>query len=211
MLDQEDRPVPSAAVKLTRPALGTAKTETSMVSTNADGSFFAKLLPAVDSDLEIVASGFEVLQEKVKMAENLERIFSLRRHPTFTVRVLDWKGNELDKFVVTGHAMDGREVVARSQVRGTYYATEYPFKIYGSALNRGLGVTTTEVITTYQPEIRLILEEGYSLRGFVRYSDGRPVQEYTFFLKPPGARFFDMGVPFFPKRWLVGDLTPPLE
>ena len=167
----------------------------------ADG-FFEFILPPGAVTLEVKTKGHKTYWQTHEVTQDTE-IFPVlekfKKYRRFTVRVYDSKGQAVANPFVIGTALEsGKGVVSpvtrkidRSEPTQTYQASEYPFRIYATALHVGLGITEAKVIRAHQPNIDLRVKGGGRIEGNVADTDGNPVRDFTIVLRKDG---FDLGI-----------------
>ena len=170
-------------------------------TTGVDG-FFEFILPPGAVTLDVKIKGHKTYWQTHEVTQDTE-IFPVlekfKKYRRFTVRVFDSKGQAVaDPFVIGTALESGKGVVSpvtrkidRSESTQTYQASEYPFRIYATALHVGLGITEAKVIRSYQPNIVLRVKGGGRIEGNVADTDGNPVRDFTIVLRKDG---FDLGI-----------------
>ncbi len=185
VLDENGKPVKSAAVQVNTNARYSISDKTylwmepwlqiSQTTSDADGSFSLELPRPCKAWLAVFAEDFEPHRETLQISSDAELKISLSRHPQFAVKVHDREGKEISGITVMGLSPEGKEVVHEASVSGRYYATEYPFTIFGRDFLNNLGFTKGEWINKYREEI--ILELGQCVvQGKVIDQAGSPVK-----------------------------------
>jgi hypothetical protein len=140
-----------------------------------DGSFSLELPRPSKVWLAVFAEDFETHREILQITSDAELKILLSRHPQFEVKVHDLEGKKISGITVMGLSPEGKEVVHETSVSGRFYATEYPFTIFGRDISNNLGFTKGEWISKQQEEI--ILEIGQCVvQGKVIDQTGRPVK-----------------------------------
>ena len=162
-------------------------------------------LPGV-ATLEVNIKGHKTYWQSHEVTQDTEVFPVLRKYEekhktyrSFTVRVYDSKGQIVEDPFVIGTALEsGKGVVSpvagnfgRSNPPQTYHASEYPFRIYATALHLGSGITEAKVIQSYQANIDLRVRNGGRIEGNVADSDGNAVRDFTIVLRKDG---FDLGI-----------------
>lgn len=166
------------------------------------GGFFEFVLPPGVATLEVKTKGHKTYWQTHEVTQDTEVFPVLEKYKTyrsFTVRVYDTKGQLVEDPFVIGTALEsGKGVVSpltrgsdRSKPPQTYHASEYPFRIYATALHVGRGITEAKVIRSYQANIDLRVRGGGRIEGNVADSDGNPVRDFTIVLRKDG---FDLGI-----------------
>ena len=170
-------------------------------TTGVDG-FFEFILPPGAVTLDVKIKGHKTYWQTHEVTRDTE-IFPVlekfKKYRRFTVRVYDSKGQAVANPFVIGTALEsGKGVVSpvtrkidRSEPTQTYQASEYPFRIYATALHVGLGITEAKVIRSYQANIDLRVKGGGRIEGNVADTDGDPVRDFTIVLRKDG---FDLGI-----------------
>ena len=198
--DEDGLPMTGASVRL----FISSKTEqlgSAGSTTDADG-YFEFDFPPGSATLEVRLRDHKTYSQTREVTQDTEIFPVLKKHKkfrSFTVQVYDGKGRILaDPFVIGTALESGKGVVSpvrdgtdRSKPAQTYQATEYPFRIYATALHLGLGITEAKVIRSYQPNIDLRVRGGGRIEGNVADSDGNPVRDFTIVLRKDG---FDLGI-----------------
>ena len=171
-------------------------------STTDSNGMFDLVLPPGDVTLEVKFKDHRTYWQAHDVTEDTEIFPVLERYKKyrrFEVRVYDSKGQVVtDPFVIGTALESGKGVVSpvagnvvRSKRPPTYHATEYPFRIYATALHLGRGITEAKVIRSYQANIDLRVRGGGRIEGNVADSDGNPVRDFTIVLRKDG---FDLGI-----------------
>ena len=170
------------------------------------GGFFEFVLPPGVATLEVNIKGHKTYWQSHEVTQDTEVFPVLRKYEekhktyrSFTVRVYDSKGQIVEDPFVIGTALEsGKGVVSpvagnfgRSNPPQTYHASEYPFRIYATALHLGSGITEAKVIQSYQANIDLRVRNGGRIEGNVADSDGNAVRDFTIVLRKDG---FDLGI-----------------
>ena len=198
--DGEGLPLAGASVKLgvsTKSGpLGRAG-----ATTGSDGHFEFIFPPGV-ATLEVEFKDHKTYWQTHEVTQDTKIFPVLQRYKkyrSFTVQVYDGKGRIVaDPFVIGTALESGKGVVSpvagnidRSKSPQTYHATEYPFRIYATALHLGRGITEAKVIRSYQANIDLRVRGGGRVEGNVADSDRIPVRDFTIVLRKDG---FDLGI-----------------
>ena len=198
--DGEGHPLSGASVDLgvrtSSGSLGLAHS-----TTDSDGIFDFDLPPGAVT-LEVKFKDHRTYWQNHEVTEDTELFPVLekyRQFRRFTVKVYDGKGQVVaDPFVIGTGLESGKGVVSpvrdgvdRSKPVQTYQASEYPFRIYATALHLGRGITEAKVIRSYQANIDLRIRDGGRIEGNVADSDGNPVRDFTIVLRKDG---FDLGI-----------------
>lgn len=171
-------------------------------STTGSDGYFEFVLPPGVATLEVKIKGHKTYWQSHEVTQDTEIFPVLEKYKTyrsFTVRVYDSKGQIVEDPFVIGTALEsGKGVVspvagniARSKPPQTYHASEYPFRIYATALHLGRGITEAKVIHSYQANIDLRIGGGGKIEGNVADTDGNPVRDFTIVLRKDG---FDLGI-----------------
>ena len=171
-------------------------------STTGPDGYFEFVLPPGVATLEVKIKGHKTYWQTHEVSQDTE-IFPVlekyKKYRSFTVRVYDSKGQIVaDPFVIGTALESGKGVVspvagniAKSKPPQTYHASEYPFRIYATALHLGSGITEAKVIHSYQANIDLRIRGGGRIEGNVADTDGNPVRDFTIVLRKDG---FDLGI-----------------
>lgn len=171
-------------------------------STAGAAGYFEFVLPPGAATLEVKIKGHKTYWQTHEVTQDTE-VFPVlekyKKYRSFTVRVYDSKGQIVEDPFVIGTALEsGKGAVSpvagnfgRSKPPQTYHASEYPFRIYATALHLGLGITEAKVIRSYQANIDLRVKGGGRIEGNVADSDGNPVRDFTIVLRKDG---FDLGI-----------------
>ena len=171
-------------------------------STTDSGGYFEFVSPPGVASLRIEFKEHKTYRQTHEVTQDTE-IFPVlkkyKKYRSFTVQVYDGKGRIVaDPFVIGTALESGKGVVSPltgdpggSKQTQTYHATEYPFRIYATALHLGRGITEAKVIRSYQANIDLRVKGGGRIEGNVADSDGNPVRDFTIVLRKDG---FDLGI-----------------
>ena len=198
--DEDGLPLTGASVRL----FISSKTEQlgrAGSTTDTDG-YFEFDFPPGSATLEVQLKDHKTYSQTREVTQDTEIFPVLKKYQkyrSFTVQVYDGKGRIVEDPFVIGTALENgkgvvspvRDGIDRSKPAQTYQATEYPFRIYATALHLGLGITEAKVIRSYQPNIDLRVRSGGRIEGNVADSDGNPVRDFTIVLRKDG---FDLGI-----------------
>lgn len=170
-------------------------------TTGSDG-FFEFVSPPGNVTLSVGFKDHKTYRQTHEVTRDTE-IFPVlekyEKYRRFTVRVYDGKGQIVEDPFVIGTALESgkgvvspvRDGIDRSKPAQTYQASEYPFRIYATALHLGRGITEAKAIQSYQANIDLRVREGGRIEGNVADTDGNPVRDFTIVLRKDG---FDLGI-----------------
>ena len=159
--------------------------------TDNEGRFLIQAESTTEAVIQVDAIGFESYEGEVDPSKDKDIRVTLRRYPTFTVRVYDPKGEIVRDALVMGRSAVTNKRVLLPATRdpretyetGLFYTTEYPFEIYGSAFHRGLGVTDTLRVESHQPNLNLRMSARGVLQGRVVDKSHEPIRELVLMLK----------------------------
>jgi protocatechuate 3,4-dioxygenase beta subunit len=191
VLDDEGSPIKKAAVEVhtsSRYAISDSAyqwmepwLQLSQTRSDSDGAFSFELPRPCKAWLTVIADNLEPYRETLQISSDTEIKVFLLRHPQFEVKVRDIEGHEISGISIMGLSPAGKEVVHEAPESGAYYATEYPFTIFGRGISNNLGFTKGLWINQYQNEI--ILESGqWMVRGKVIDQTGSPVKAFNVFV-----------------------------
>ena len=194
---EEGGPLAAAKVNLDL-RMESGRTGFDHATTDSEGYFEFDLPPGL-ATVRAQLDGYQKFREVYEVIRDTEIFPVLKAYRSFTVRVYDSNGRTVaDPFVIGTALESGKGIVSPvageaggSKQTQIYHATEYPFRIYATALHLGRGITEAKVIRSYQANIDLRVKGGGRIEGNVADSDGNPVRDFTIVLRKDG---FDLGI-----------------
>lgn len=194
---EEGRPLAGAKVNLEL-KMNSGMPGFDHATTDSEGYFEFDLPPGL-ATVSTQFKGYRKYREVHEVTRDTEIFPVLKTFLGFTVKVYDSKGRIVEDPFVIGTALESgkgvvspvRDGIDRSKPTQTYQASEYPFRIYATALHLGRGITEAKEIRSYQANIDLRVRGGGRIEGNVADTDGNPVRDFTIVLRRDG---FDLGI-----------------